>query len=262
MSTDAFLAPDARPAAGWQEEDSVRFIDMGEVMIPTRDEMGQAMLDLIPAASEDAFTAVEIGCGSGWLSETLLTRYPNARVIAIDGSPTMLGRAAEWLTPFGSRAQLLLGRLEERDWLDRLEQPVRCFLSSLTLHHLDGPGKANLFADLYQRLEPGGALCYADIVEPASGWARQHMARAWTEAVCRRSLAFTGKTETFDFFVKEQWNIYDYPDPEVDKPSPLTSLIQWLSAAGFGQIDVPWAMAGHVVIVAYRPEMRAVPDAE
>lgn len=250
----------ATSSAGWQEEDSAHFIDMGEVLTPARDDMGQALLDLIPAASDDTFVAVDIGCGVGWLSEALLARFPNSRVVALDGSPAMLRHARERLASYGERARLEQARLEERDWLDRLGGPVRCFLSSLTLHHLDGPGKERLFADLYAHLEPGGALCIADIVEPASEWAKRHMANTWTEAVRQRSLDLTGEMRTFNFFVEQQWNTYDYPDPEVDKPSPLISQLDWLSNAGFVDIDVPWALAGTTVIAAYRPANGSAPD--
>lgn len=250
---DPAPGPTIAHRGGWQEEDSALFLDMGEVMTPARDQLSQALLDHVPAASEEEFVAVDIGCGAGWLSEALLVRFPNARVVALDGSPAMLRHASERFQPYGDRAQLWLGRLEERDWLDRLGQPVRCFLSSLTLHHLDGPGKARLFADLYAHLEPGGALCLADIVEPASEWAKRHMADTWTEAVRQRSLDLTGEMRTYDFFIEQQWNTYAFPDPEVDMPSPLMSLLRWLTDAGFADIDVPWALAGHTVIAAYRP---------
>jgi trans-aconitate methyltransferase len=244
--------PAEADSGGWLEDDSLQFIDMGEVMTPARDDLGRALLDLVPADTDDAFTAVEIGCGAGWLSEALLERFPNARVIALDGSPAMVRHTAERLAPFGSRAEVRPARLEERGWLDDLGAPVRCFLSSLTIHHLDGPGKSRLFADLFARLEPGGALCLADLVEPASSWAKRHMADAWTEAVRQRSLDLTGETRTYDFFVEERWNSYDFPDPEVDTPSPLVDQLHWLADAGYVNIDVPWAMAGHTVIAAYR----------
>lgn len=255
-------SPSTGTSPGWREEDSAQFIDMGEVMTPARDDMGQALLDAVPALPDDAFLAVEIGCGAGWLSEALLVRYPQARVIAIDGSAAMVRHAADRLSPFGDRAEVRLGRLEEQDWLARLGQPVRCFLSSLAVHHLDGPGKARLFADLFRYLEPGGGLALADLVEPASEWAKRHMANTWTEAVRQRSLDLTGETRTYDFFIEQQWNSYDFPNPQVDMPSPLMSQLQWLTEAGFIAIDVPWALAGHTVISAYRPPAEMPPDAD
>jgi SAM-dependent methyltransferase len=252
----------AAAVGGWREEDSALFIDMGEVMTPARDDMGQALLDVIPATADEEFVAVEIGSGAGWLSEALLVQYPRARVIAIDGSPAMVRFASNRLASFGDRAEVRLGRLEERDWLEHLGEPIRCFLSSLTLHHLDGPGKARLFADLYGHLEPGGAVSIADIVEPASEWVKRHMASTWTEAVRQRSLDLTGEMRTYDFFVEQRWNSYDYPDPDVDTPSPLMSQLQWLAEAGYIAIDVPWALAGHTVIAAYRPPAEVPPDAD
>ena len=246
--------PSSAPGAGWQEDDSALFIDMGEVLTPARGQMRQALIDHVPASTDDQFVAVDIGCGAGWLSEALLERFPNVHVVALDGSPAMLWHAGERLQAYGDRAETWLERLEERDWLDRLGQPVRCFLSSLAVHHLDANGKALLFADLYAHLEPGGALCLADIIEPASELAKRHMAHTWTDAVRQRSLDLTGELRTYDFFIEQRWNIYDFPDPEVDKPSPLMNQLRWLTEAGFADIDVPWALAGHTVIIAYRPD--------
>lgn len=48
-----------------------------------------------------------------------------------------------------------------------LPRPLRCVVSSLAVHHLSGPEKLRLFVDLADRLDPGGALLLADLVEAA-----------------------------------------------------------------------------------------------
>src|SRR5262249_42404534 len=155
---------------------------------PGREEIGEVLADLVPAEPEEVFRFVEIGTGAGWLSELVLRRFPGSSAVAVDGSQTMIERAAETLRPFAGRVELRPFRLEDSAWLDGLGGPVRCFLSSLVLHHLDGPGKRALFAELHRRLEPGGGLLIADVVEASSEWARRHLAHAWDEEVRRRSI--------------------------------------------------------------------------
>lgn len=85
--------------------------------------------------------------------------------------------ATEALASYGERFAVADFRLEGRGWLADLPEPVRAFVSSLAIHHLDAQGKRRLFADLYRQLEPVGALLVVDLVEPVSEIQRRHYAR-------------------------------------------------------------------------------------
>lgn len=243
---------DEAPEASWGEDESKIFIEYGLAMVPGREEVERTFLDMIPAEPDEPFLGVEIGTGSGWLSAAVLREFPGARILGLDGSPEMLKQAAELLAPYGDRARLRRFRLEEPSWLDGLPK-VRVFLSSLVLHHLDGSGKRALFARLFDRLEPGGALLFADVMEPRTGRARRHFAATWEDEVRRRSEEIHGDARAHEFFVREHWNIYEHPDP-MDQPSTLPEQLSWMEEAGFEGTDVFWARAGHALLGGYRPE--------
>lgn len=236
---------------GWGEDESRVFVEFGRAMVPGREEIERTFLDLLPAASDEPFVGVEIGTGTGWLCAAVLRTFPGARMVGLDGSKEMLRVAGDVLAVYQDRAELRPFRLEEDSWVERLP-PVRVFLSSLVLHHLDGPGKRGLFARLFDRLEPGGALLFADVMEPRTDLARRHFAGSWTGEVRRRSLAIHGDERACEFFVRERWNMYEYPDP-ADKPSTLPEQVRWLEEAGFEGVDVFWARAGHALLGGYRP---------
>jgi tRNA (cmo5U34)-methyltransferase len=243
----------ANDASGaWGEDESKIFVEYGRAMVPGREEIERTLLDLIPAEPSEPFLGVEIGTGAGWLSAAVLREYPNAKILGLDGSPEMLRTAAKLLEPYGSRAELRPFRLEELSWTEELPQAVRVFLSSLVLHHLDGAGKRDLFVRLFDRLEPGGALLFADVMEPRTERARNHFAAAWEEEIRRRSVELHGNERAHELFVRERWNIYDYPDP-MDKPSTLPGQLHWMEEAGFEGADVFWARAGHALLGGYRP---------
>jgi trans-aconitate methyltransferase len=235
----------------WSETNSRTFLDRGRVFTPDRDGIARVIGDLIPAAPADAFVAVDIGCGQGWLSAAVLGRFPAARVLALDGSPAMLAAARELLAPFGGRADFRQFDLFDPAWPDRIGGPVRCLLSSLALHHLDGPAKRALYARLLPVLEPGGALLMADLIEPTSEPQRRHYARAWDEIVREQSLAFTGDLRAYEAFLAERWNLFDHPDPDVDKPSTLPDHLRWLAEAGYVGVDAFWLRAGHAIFGGY-----------
>lgn len=237
---------------GWLETDSELFANLGEVFTPGREEIERVLMEHVPAERTESFLAVDVGCGQGWLSEAVLRGFPNSRVLALDGSPAMLRATGALLAPYGDRAELRTFRLEDTAWISGIEGPVRCFLSSLVIHHLDGAGKRELFRRFQKKLEDGGALLYADVIEARSERSRQHMARAWDEEVRRRSLWITGDESAYRAFVDRNWNMYGHPDP-MDRPSGTADQLRWLEEAGFVGADVPWARAGHAVFCAYKP---------
>jgi tRNA (cmo5U34)-methyltransferase len=245
------MTENTNPTPAWKESDSQTFIDYGRVMTPTRHEITEVFLDLAPARADESFLFADIGTGQGWLTEALLRHFPAARAIALDGSETMLRHAGATLAPFAGRFELRQFRLEDPAWPDSLPADARYIVSSLVLHHLDGPGKRELFGALHRRLAPGGALVIADVIAPTSESGRRHVSRAWEEVVRRQSLEYTGDLRTYELFVNDRWNIYEYPDP-VDKPSSLPEQLRWLEQAGFSGVDVFWARAGHAVFGGYK----------
>jgi tRNA (cmo5U34)-methyltransferase len=244
----------SNPSTTWQESDSERFIDLGRIYTPRRDELRDAFLDLIPAEREDAFTGVEVGTGQGWLTEAILRRYPQARMIGLDGSETMLRATAATLAPYPGRFELRSFRLEEPGWVVRLPDGLRCVVSSLVVHHLRGPEKAALFRTLYGKLAPGGALLIADLLEPTSEWGRRHMANAWNAEVERQSVAYGGDRGAYDQFRADRWNLYEFPidEDDIDFPSTLPEQLGWLSDAGFAGVDAFWLRAGHALFGGYK----------
>ncbi len=240
------------PEAGWSEADSEHFIDLGQIYIPFRQEIGEVILDLIPAERDEAFLAIDLGIGAGWLSAAILERFPQSRVLGLDGSPAMLRQAATMLHRFEGRFELRPFRLEDPFFLEALNERPRCVVSSLIIHHRDGPEKHALYRDLHAILETGGGLLIADIVAPAGERERRHMARAYDEVVKEQSLAYRGNLDAYQRFLNDQWNWYEHPDP-MDKPSTIPEHLRWLEAAGFTGVNVFWERAGHAVYGGYKP---------
>jgi tRNA (cmo5U34)-methyltransferase len=236
--------------AGWNEADSQDFIDLGSFFVPDREEQIATVLDMIPDPGDGLL--VDLCCGEGLLSRALLERFPRARVLAMDLSPAMLEHARTALAAHGGRFETRPFDLADGSWR-RFAEPVRAFVSSLAVHHLDGPGKRELFRDLAAALAPGGAVVIADLVQPATSAAQTLAAKAWDESVRHRSLERAGHLGPFEKFVHERWNLYADPDPDpIDQPSPLLDQLRWLEEAGLAGVDVFWMKAGHAVFGGVR----------
>lgn len=241
----------ANDAPHWGESESALFIDYGHYFVPEREEQIETICDLIPALDGPGHI-VEIGCGQGLLARALLTRFSQARVHGLDGSPLMLERAKETVSEHVERFEPQLFELTANDWRT-FPWPVHAIVSSLVIHHLDDGQKRQLYKELAGALMPGGAIVIADLVQPKSELGNRVAAKSWDRAVHRRSLDLTGNLEAYNFFLKEEWNFYTFPDTEVDKPSSLYDQLRWLDEAGLVDVDVHWMKAGHAIFSARRP---------
>ena len=89
-------------------------------------------------------------------------------------------------------------------------------------------------------------MVIADLVQPATPAAHALAAKAWDEAVRRRSLELAGGLAPYEEFGRRGWNLYAIPEPDpIDHPSPLFDQLRWLSEAGLTGVDVYWMQAGH-----------------
>src|SRR5437763_13304753 len=93
----------------------------------------------VAAASEGvgARDILELGIGTGETSRSVLDRHPEAKLVAIDSSSEMVERARAAFPD----ADIRLGRLED----PLPDGPFDLVVSALAVHHLDGPGKRDLF---------------------------------------------------------------------------------------------------------------------
>jgi len=239
-------------AINWSEAASQTFIDFGRYFVPEREQQVEAFVDLIPA-HDQPFAILELCCGEGLLASALLKRFPTCTVYGFDGSPAMLDHARRQLAQYGDRFRTQLFDLADSSW--RMPKwPVHAVVSSLTIHHLDGTEKQQLFQDMARLLEPGGILLIADVIAPASRAGVELAAKAWDAAVRKRALEIDGNLDAVAYFEREQWNMYRYPTvDDIDKPSGLLDQLKWLEQAGFADVDVFWMQAGHALFGGRKP---------
>lgn len=118
--------------------------------------------EVAAAAATGAPTSIlDLGIGSGLTAQRVLKALPEAKLLGIDASSEMLAAAEATLDP--ERTRLQSGRLEE----PLPDGPFDLVMSMLAVHHLDGPGKADLFVRIATVLETGGRFVLGDLVIPA-----------------------------------------------------------------------------------------------
>ncbi|UCE84920.1 MAG: class I SAM-dependent methyltransferase [Deltaproteobacteria bacterium] len=114
------------------------------------------------AAAQPGAQVLEIGCGTGSVTERLLAR--GARVTALDQNPEMLERSRERLA----------GRTGAVEWLERTASEIDALpeaaydavVASLSLSEMSAGERAFVLRAAARRLRPGGVLAVCDEVRP------------------------------------------------------------------------------------------------
>jgi tRNA (cmo5U34)-methyltransferase len=158
------------------------------------------------ATGAGARRILELGTGTGETARRVLERHPGASLVGVDVSDDMLSVARSRLPG----ADLRVERLED----PLPEGPFDLVFSVLAIHHLDGPGKADLFRRVAALLESGGRFVMGDVVMPEDP-----------------ADAVTPLSEGYDM------------------PSRVDEQLAWLGDAGF-EASVVWASCDLAVMVA------------
>lgn len=237
--------------AQWTDKDSEKFIDYGNLYVPDRETQTETVRSMIPPVDGPSHM-IDLCCGPGLLAKALLEQFDQSIVHGLDGSQRMLSYARAQLNEYGDRFQTQIIELASSSWR-QFPWPVHAVVSSLAIHHLNDGEKEILYRDISAALSPGGAFIIADLIRPKNQLGMQVAARAWDEAVRRRSLELEGSLKSYDFFIEDKWNYYAHPDDEMDKPSALFDQLKWLEKAGLSDVDVFWMKAGHAIFGGRKP---------
>lgn len=160
-------------------------------------------------AGLDVSRALELGVGTGETARRVLAVHPEASWTAIDANQAMLARARETLPG----ADLRLSRLED----PLPEGPFDLVVSTLVVHHLDGPAKQDLFRRVF---DIGRVFVLGDVVVPE---------------------------DPADAQIEIDW--------VVDLPDRLDDQVEWLRAAGF-DAEPTYSYKDLAVVRASRPRPR------
>jgi tRNA (cmo5U34)-methyltransferase len=187
--------------------DPTTYLEMMRKEVPAYDELQGAVAEA--TAEIRAERVLELGVGTGETSRRVLELHPESKLVGIDESAEMLAAASEDLAAADLRVSRIEDPLPEGDF--------DLVVSALAVHHLDGAGKADLFARVADRLRPGGRFVLGDVVVP------DDPADAVTPI-----------------------------DGVHDQPSTIDDQVRWLAAAGL-DAEVVWARQDLAVIVADSP---------
>lgn len=177
---------------------------------------------------------LDLGAGTGALSEAILRHDEVGTVELLDVDPEMLDRARQRLSAYGDRVRFTLRSYDEPF------PACDAVAASLALHHIpDLETKKALYARAHDALSAGGVFVNADANMPAEERARDRLYRVWADHQIG-----AGITESEAFRNFAAW-------AEEDTYLPLQDEIDALGDAGF-EAGAVWRRGPMAVVVARR----------
>ena len=175
--------------------------------IPHRAEGEAVVLSLVPRPSK---RILDLGTGDGRLLALIHAHCPNAELVGLDFSPTMLAAAS---ARFDGDPCV---QIREHDLDDPLPDDLRfdAIVSSFAIHHCTDARKRTLYAEIHDLLLPAGTFCNLE-----------HVASP-TDSIHARFLTEMGMS------------------PDDEDPSNIlvdvTTQLDWLREIGFADVDCYW----------------------
>ncbi len=178
---------------------------------------------------------LDLGAGTGALSEFILAQSDTAVVELLDVDAEMLAVARARLKRFGNRA-----RFRQESFLDPLPS-CDAAAASLALHHVPlMADKTRLYGRICEALAPGGVFVNADVTMPASGAQRDADYAHWAAHLQARGIDRARAYKHFKEWAGE------------DTYFPLDDELRAMRSAGF-EARCAWRELPNTLLVGQRP---------
>ena len=135
----------------------------GELLVGFVTDTAQRVTELRGLDAPAVRRVLDIGSGPGVGTCELARLFPEAEVIAVDGSEATLGRVTQRAEEEGLGDRITTHLSELPGGIEELE-PVDVIWASMSLHHVGD--EVGLLRILHDLLEPAGVIAIAEIAEP------------------------------------------------------------------------------------------------
>jgi tRNA (cmo5U34)-methyltransferase len=198
----------------------------------------EMILSMLPISQQTPMRVLELGVGTGNLTQKFLDRFPHGTAVGYDLSGEMLARARAKLA--AARVQLHQGDISQVAF----EGPFDAVISAIAVHHVPPPDKPGLFQRLYDVLRPGGVLVLGDAFQAAT----PALSERYRE-LSKASLECEGIVETPVYAAYRSRN----SQPSGGSSTHLQAYLQWMEQAGFRHVDCVWKYLSRAVVYGERP---------
>jgi SAM-dependent methyltransferase len=142
----------------WQE----RWDKMQDKFVLQRSERFEIIADLVVATQPRNPKVLDIGCGTGSLSQVILKKSPTAILYCVDVDPTLLWIAEELKENNKDRVYISQADLRDNSWVKDYSFKFDAIVSATALHWLTANELQSLYLNIYSMLTENGLFINAD----------------------------------------------------------------------------------------------------
>lgn len=231
------MAP-APPAAAAFSAHAAQYTALRRRLVPGYDAFYGAVTDVLDALLSPErggeLRVLDLGAGTGLLSEQIRAVFPQARLTLLDASEAMLAEACQRL---GSGVEAV----HVGDMADGLPSgQFDAIVSALAIHHLEHPAQRELLERCWLALPPGGIFVNAEQVTGPTAELAEVYERRWAQEC--RALGATD-AELAETRVRMRH----------DRCTDLETQLGWLREAGFSPLDCVYRHWRFAVLFGVRP---------
>jgi len=165
---------------------------------------------------------LDLGCGTGNLTQRILDHFPDAQIDVLDLSEEILEESRK---RFANKSKINYIQADFKN-MNLSEVTYDLVMSSIAIHHVEDPFKLKLYKDVFYSLKTNVVFIFAD------------QTRGITDEIyfknieCWKSEAFKlGSTE-------ENWNMWMAHQDAHDFHSPVVWHLKNMKKAGFNEVDL------------------------
>lgn len=208
-----------------------------ELMHPNRSKMVQIALEVLPFTRTADLRAIDLGIGTGYFTECFLNRFPNSRVLGIDGAPAMIELAKARLKSSESRVEFVIGDFRKLQKLTAGAGTVDVIFSAYALHHLSRSDKETVLRKLAELLVPGGWFVNADLIITDSPALENRLQELRIAGIVERA---GGADSRFADSALTRQFLADLEKNERDQPLTLAEDLALLRNSGLKNVSAFW----------------------
>jgi tRNA (cmo5U34)-methyltransferase len=150
--------------------------------VPCFDELYGIAAGLIPFEANQPFEVLDLGAGTGVLSQFIAAKFPHTKILLADIAPEMLKLAQERFARAGREVDSRMRYLILDHGQDPIPGRFDAIVSGLSIHHLEHDEKRALFARIYAALPAGGIFINAEVILGETDEIEQRANQDWMAA--------------------------------------------------------------------------------